>query len=101
MQDRKKRIRYLKLAADGINPLSKKNPQSTIDEAVFLKKLQNEGLVIFTPNKIPNSSSGLEITDIGHKRLDEMKRSRYPDWLKWGALSAIVAVVAILIGLGN
>lgn len=43
MEDLKKRIKYLELAGKNINPLKE---DTTYDLAVFLAKLQDEGLVL-------------------------------------------------------
>ncbi|GGZ78424.1 hypothetical protein [Paraglaciecola chathamensis] len=99
MKDRKRRIKCLELAADNTNPLSKENPASTQRLWDILENLKHEGLVRFTPDGQVNSSSGIEITDLGHKRLDEMKRSRYPDWLKWGAPAAAISFITFVTGL--
>jgi hypothetical protein len=96
MEDLKKRIKYLKLAGKNINPLKE---DTTYDLAVFLAKLQDEGLVNFAPDGKVNSSNLFEITDAGHKRLDEMKRSMYPDWLKWSALGGIVVALIFIFNL--
>lgn len=88
------RIKYLKLANKGINPVEVKNSSLTND---ILSEMRDEGLIKFRPSNIIHKDETIELTDIGHKRLDEMKRSRYPDFLKWSALSGFVALFIFLI----
>jgi hypothetical protein len=90
----KARIKFLKMANKGISPITESSPSEVID---LLSVMRDEGLIKFLPNNIINSGEKIVLTDSGHKRLDEMKRSKYPDFLKWSALTGFVAIAIFLI----
>jgi|GEM_PF-6468720 len=70
----RKRIELLTLASKGINP-TETEYNSDINE--LLSSIKKEGLIHFKPENNVNAGMQIELTDAGHKRLDEMKRSRF------------------------
>ncbi len=94
MRELNLRIKILKQAARGFNP-AEVQYHSKINDT--LTSLKDDGLIRFKPNNIVNARMGIELTDKGIKRLDDMKRARYPDFLKWSAITGIVAFIVFLI----
>jgi hypothetical protein len=88
------RMKYLQMANAGDNPVEAKTISEVND---LLAEMRDEGLIKFRPDNKISKSEIIVLTDIGHKRLDEMKRSKYPDFLKWSALSGIVALIIFLV----
>lgn len=88
------RIQILEQAAKGINPAKDEYHSQTNDA---LTSLRDDELIRFKPDNIVNSHMKIELTDSGVKRLDEMKRSKYPAYVTYGIPAAVIALIALLV----
>ena len=87
------RIQILEKASKGINP-TETAYKSSVNDA--LTSLRDDELIRFKPQNIVNPQMEIEITDAGMKRLDEMKRSKFPPWLTFGIPAAGIALLTLI-----